>query len=105
MYVCIGIYLKEITIPYLFFFSVDCLGSFVQLLHLISQDVGVKEFLSKTVKSNTLTSESCSKVSFTKDELPQVWILIVINMLCDAVILLGKKPVEESCYKEKLKYW
>ncbi|KAI4462855.1 gamma tubulin complex protein [Holotrichia oblita] len=52
--------------------NVDCLGSFVQLLHLISQDVGVKDFLSRTVKSNTVSAESCTKVMFTRDELPQV---------------------------------
>ncbi|KAI4462822.1 gamma tubulin complex protein [Holotrichia oblita] len=51
--------------------NVDCLGSFVQLLHLISQDVGVKDFLSRTVKSNTVSAESCTKVMFTRDELPQ----------------------------------
>lgn len=54
------------------YFSVDCLGSFIQLLHLISEDTGVKEFLLKTVKSNVLSSETCSKITFTKDELPQV---------------------------------
>ncbi|KAK9738615.1 Gamma tubulin complex component C-terminal [Popillia japonica] len=52
--------------------NVDCLGSFVQLLHLISQDVGVKDFLARTVKSNAVSTESCTKVTFTRDELPQV---------------------------------
>lgn len=51
-----------------FFFSVDSLNSYVQLLDLISQDATLKDFLLKNVR----TSASCPKSEFTKDDLPQV---------------------------------
>lgn len=52
-------------------FSVDSLAPFVHLIHLIAQDVGVKEMLSKSLK-NTSSTSSIPTTVITKDDLPQV---------------------------------
>ncbi|XP_017775913.1 PREDICTED: gamma-tubulin complex component 2-like isoform X2 [Nicrophorus vespilloides] len=49
--------------------NVDSLGLFVQLIHLISEDRGIKDFLERNVKRS---SPSCSNTKMTKDDLPQV---------------------------------
>lgn len=46
----------------------DSLNSYVQLLDMISQDLSLKTFLLKNVK----TSASSVKSEFTKDDLPEV---------------------------------
>lgn len=62
--------------------SVDSLESYIQLLHKISQDVGVKTFLHQTSKKQSPASEAGPShsevtVTITKADLPRVkWPLV-----------------------------